>query len=92
MAITRYCTSTILTIFIGQLPEQPDAPGSDYETWIPRSGDESGSECLLGHKVRYVRRKRLADCYNTVDGSLPTFIANCECTDTDWEWYVGLIN
>jgi len=42
-----------------------DVPGSDdsdYELWTPNG--KLSPDCLLGRKVTYIRRKRLAKCFN----------------------------
>jgi Sortilin, neurotensin receptor 3,/Sortilin, neurotensin receptor 3, C-terminal len=68
-------------------PQQPDTEESDYETWSPHTKDSK--TCLMGHKVEYVRRKRLAECFNGEEFERTKFIENCECTEEDFECDLG---
>ena len=43
----------------------PTMPESDYEYWIPVNSQ--GQKCLLGKRVKYLRRKREAKCFNPDD-------------------------
>ncbi|KIY66769.1 vacuolar protein sorting/targeting protein 10 [Cylindrobasidium torrendii FP15055 ss-10] len=56
---------------------------NDFETWYARP---SNSECLMGHKQYYKRRKANVDCY-VGDKFLDPIVheENCACTDTDYE-------
>ncbi len=56
----------------------------DYENWSPDDG--SGSQCLLGQRVTYRRRKPDAECYNPLAFDVVTRGARCPCTDDDYEW------
>ena len=42
-------------------PDKPGTAESDYEIWSPSDG-RAGVECLLGHKIQNVRRKRKSKC------------------------------
>ncbi|KAK2194656.1 bifunctional Sortilin [Babesia duncani] len=42
-----------------------DSASSDYETWHP--SDHTGTECLLGKKLTYKRRKQASECFNGKD-------------------------
>ena len=42
--------------------DRPGEDGSDYEIWEP-SGKIT-KECLMGHSIEFVRRKREAKCFN----------------------------
>ncbi|KAJ3780213.1 vacuolar protein sorting/targeting protein 10 [Lentinula aff. detonsa] len=56
---------------------------NDFERWYARSGK---SECLMGHKQWYRRRKSTADCYVGDKFIDPVqHEDNCECTDADYE-------
>ncbi|KAA0154607.1 hypothetical protein FNF27_01514 [Cafeteria roenbergensis] len=66
----------------------PDSEESDYETWTPSAGPNQDG-CLLGHKVQYVRRKRLATCFNGEELERSRELSHCECTEMDFECDVG---
>jgi hypothetical protein len=64
-----------------------DAPGSDssdYETWTPSDG-RLGGQCLMGHTVSYIRRKRASECFNGQKVERSTLVKHCECTEMDYE-------
>jgi hypothetical protein len=61
---------------------------SDYEWWYPDDGE--GTNCLMGRKVGYKRRKQHAECYNGEITDIPKFVSNCPCSDEDFEWYACL--
>jgi len=65
--------------------DTPDVAGSDYETWEP--SDSQGSNCLLGRRTKYVRRKRIAKCDNPVliESKDVTIGKNCSCTELDYQ-------
>ncbi|KAF8638219.1 hypothetical protein AX17_002368 [Amanita inopinata Kibby_2008] len=55
----------------------------DFERWYARS---AGTECLMGHKQWYKRRKPDADCYVGDKFNDPVeHEESCECTDADYE-------
>ncbi|KAF9450688.1 vacuolar protein sorting/targeting protein 10 [Macrolepiota fuliginosa MF-IS2] len=55
----------------------------DFEHWYARGGD---SQCIMGHKQWYRRRKPDADCYVGEKYIDPVeHDENCECTDEDYE-------
>ncbi|KXN90322.1 Vacuolar protein sorting/targeting protein 10 [Leucoagaricus sp. SymC.cos] len=55
----------------------------DFEKWYARKGE---SECIMGHKQWYKRRKPDADCYVGEKYMDPKeHDENCECTDADYE-------
>ena len=66
--------------------DKPNEESSDYEIWTPTA---TGSKCLLGRKISYVRRKREAQCFNGEEFERPTFVENCACTEEDWECDLG---
>ena len=61
----------------------PDVPSSDYEKWSP--SDTGSSNCLLGRKIFYSKRKRESQCFNGEEFERKTFVHNCQCTEEDWE-------
>jgi len=62
----------------------PDTPSSDYETWEP--SDTLGSNCLLGRRTKYIRRKRESKCDNPADlSSAVALIKNCSCTEENYQ-------
>ena len=65
----------------------PGAEDSDYEIWIPGSHDQS--KCLFGKRVKYVRRKREADCFNGEDYEKKNIVDFCPCSEEDWECDFG---
>jgi len=70
-----------------ELPEKPNTPESDYETWSPNG--KISPYCLLGRQVTYTRRKRDAQCFNKEDHDLWISRKRCECTEEDWECDFG---
>ncbi|CAD8167582.1 unnamed protein product [Paramecium pentaurelia] len=65
----------------------PTMPESDYEFWIPKNF-ESG-KCLFGRKIKYIRRKREAKCFNQEEIDKKFFIETCPCIEDDWECDFG---
>ena len=61
------------------------SPSSDYELWTPSDG-RAGGKCLLGHQVRYTRRKRASKCFNGEQYERVEFKKNCPCAEEDYEW------
>lgn len=64
------------------------SPNSDYELWTP-SDTRSGGKCLLGHQVRYTRRKRASKCFNGEIYERVEFKKNCPCSEEDYECDFG---
>lgn len=65
---------------------------SDYELWNPRlplkyfEGSTQGkTDCLMGRKVMYTRRKRLSKCFNGEQRERVEVMKTCLCTKTDYE-------
>eukprot|EP01017_Pseudomicrothorax_dubius_P033038 TRINITY_DN4383_c0_g1_i5.p1 TRINITY_DN4383_c0_g1~~TRINITY_DN4383_c0_g1_i5.p1 ORF type:complete len:268 (+),score=51.92 TRINITY_DN4383_c0_g1_i5:110-913(+) len=67
--------------------DDPGVANSDYEIWSPRGPEE----CLLGHKISYVRRKRDSECFNPEEWDRPQRISFCACKEEDWECDSGFI-
>ncbi|KAF5354534.1 hypothetical protein D9758_011247 [Tetrapyrgos nigripes] len=56
---------------------------ADFEKWYTRARN---SECLMGHKQWYKRRKPSANCYVGAKFEDPVgYEDNCECSDIDFE-------
>jgi len=70
-----------------KLPDQPNTPESDFETWTPNG--KVSPYCLLGRQVSYIRKKREAECFNNEEHETWKFVKSCECTDEDWECDYG---
>lgn len=67
--------------------EDPESSGDDYELWSPQH-PLSETDCLFGHKAKYVRKKVKALCYNgRTLPKLDKIMDNCTCTRQDFEWY-----
>jgi len=65
---------------------------SDYELWNPRlplkyfEGSTQGkTDCLMGRKVMYTRRKRLSKCFNGEQRERVEVMKTCLCTKPDYE-------
>lgn len=56
---------------------------TDYEQWSPF--DMAGSNCFLGQKTIYTRRKRESECYNPVTYEPKKSNGVCECAQQDYE-------
>ena len=69
--------------------ERAGAPSSDYELWSPSDGRADGNKCLLGHQVRYTRRRRAAQCFNGQQYERAEFRKNCPCAEEDYECDFG---
>jgi len=65
----------------------PTSKNSDYEFWIPTN--YKGDKCVFGRKIKYVRRKREAECFNPEEYDKKLFVDQCECTEEDWECDFG---
>jgi len=68
--------------------ENAGDPSSDYELWTPSDG-RSGAKCLLGHQVRYTRRRRASSCFNSQEYERVEFRKNCACAEEDYECDFG---
>jgi len=72
--------------------DQAGDPSSDYELWSPSDGRVDAAEngkCLLGHQVRYTRRRRAAACFNGEQYERSEFRKTCPCVDDDYECDYG---
>ena len=61
--------------------EMAGDPGSDFELWSPGG---RASECLLGRRVDYVRRKPRARCFVGRE-PLATIERSCACSASDYQ-------
>ena len=68
--------------------EHAGSPSSDYELWAP-SDHLGGQKCLLGHQVRYTRRKRSSACFNGQEYERAEFRKHCACAEEDYECDYG---
>lgn len=68
--------------------ENAGDPSSDYELWTPSDGRQGG-KCLLGHQVRYTRRRRASTCFNGQEYERVEFRKNCACAEEDYECDFG---
>jgi len=59
---------------------------SDYEMWTPA---DANSDCVLGRKVTYLRKKRDSTCYNDKYMTHIASSINCNCTAADYECDFG---
>ena len=90
----------IVTIDFSTLHERPcqgadnlQNKDSDYEEWNPRlpmryfdgSQKNPRSDCLMGQKVVYTRRKRLSQCFNGRLHEKKVIEHSCSCTEADYE-------
>lgn len=67
------------------LHERQCAEG-DMEDWHARADADGKSQCIMGHKQTYTRRKKTADCFIKSDFKEPTpKTEDCECSDADFE-------
>ena len=69
--------------------ESAGDPSSDYELWSPSDGRADGNKCLIGHQVRYTRRRRAAQCFNGQQYERAEFRKNCPCAEEDYECDYG---
>jgi hypothetical protein len=67
--------------------DTPDTAESDYETWSPNG--LVSADCLLGRKIKYIRKKRSAECFNSEEHERWQFLEHCACTEEDWECDLG---
>ena len=51
----------------------------------PSDGRADGNKCLIGHQVRYTRRRRAAQCFNGQQYERAEFRKNCPCAEEDYE-------
>ena len=75
--------------FSGLLPRTCKNTGdkdSDYLEWSPHG---SKSECIMGEKLVYLRRKHTSECFNPHRLKVVRREKICECTREDWECDIG---
>lgn len=59
---------------------------SDLEDWYARVDDDGKPTCLMGHKQKFQRRKKNAECFMKAEHKdLVKETEDCECTDLDFE-------
>ena len=62
-------------------------PESDYEYWMPMNFVQQ--KCIFGKRMKFLRRKRNAKCFNPEDIERKTIEEKCACTQEDWECDLG---
>lgn len=67
--------------------DNPDSQVSDFEIWIPQAS--LNNLCLMGRRVKYVRRKRENNCAIGPSVQKPVYVESCPCTEEDWECETG---
>lgn len=68
--------------------DNPNGYDSDYETWSPT---DSSSNCILGRKLTFTRKKQDSKCFNGEKFERKRIMESCECTESDWECDSGFI-
>ncbi|KAK7951868.1 vacuolar protein-sorting protein BRO1 [Apiospora aurea] len=59
---------------------------SDMEEWYARKNDKNEPTCVMGHKQKFHRRKKDAECFIKKEFKMPLPESEiCECTDADFE-------
>jgi len=61
----------------------------DYVKWKPSNG--TGSFCVLGRQITYLRRNQTANCYNDYNTSHIASVETCPCGWADYECDDGWI-
>ncbi|EZG56353.1 putative sortilin [Gregarina niphandrodes] len=64
------------------------AGGSDYEYWYT-SQEEQNSRCMLGRRVKYVRKKPYRECFNGKDFVRLKDKHTCECSRENYMCETG---
>ena len=68
---------------------EPGSADSDYEYWTPINFSED--QCVMGAKIRYIRRKRDVKCFNPREFDNVSDVQSCPCTEEDWNCIYGFI-
>eukprot|EP00946_MAST-07B_sp_MAST-7B-sp1_P004756 g4756.t1 len=63
--------------------EGSESATGDFEQWEPRGSFQS--PCILGHEVKYTRRKRDAACITGKTHERKAFVRDCPCQEEDFE-------
>ncbi|KAK7987935.1 Tyrosine-protein phosphatase 1 [Apiospora arundinis] len=59
---------------------------SDMEEWYARKNDKNEPTCVMGHKQKFHRRKKDAECFIKKEFKMPLPEPEiCECADADFE-------
>eukprot|EP00026_Physarum_polycephalum_P002988 Phypoly_transcript_02997.p1 GENE.Phypoly_transcript_02997~~Phypoly_transcript_02997.p1 ORF type:complete len:738 (+),score=114.01 Phypoly_transcript_02997:65-2278(+) len=67
----------------------PLCQDADYENWSPSNDDNVNSNCFMGSKLVYKRRRQDAKCYNDRDTDHVIQSTPCPCAWEDYECDVG---
>lgn len=65
----------------------PGTTTSDFEFFIPHT--YNSEKCLLGKSIKYVRRKREAECFTNEQLEQAVFVRYCGCTKEDYNCDFG---
>ena len=71
--------------FSGLLPRICQNTGKDDSDYLEWSPHNKKSECIMGQKLVYLRRKHSSECFNPHRLQLVRREKICECTKEDWE-------
>ncbi len=63
--------------------EGSESATGDFEQWEPRGSFQS--PCILGHEVKYTRRKRDVACMTGKPHVRKAFVRDCQCQEEDFE-------
>lgn len=63
--------------------EGSESATGDFEQWEPRGSFQSA--CILGHEVKYTRRKQDVACMTGKLHQRKAFIRDCQCQEEDFE-------
>lgn len=75
----------VITIDFEGLHERTCGKG-DMEEWWARVDEKGEPTCLMGHKQKFTRRKKDADCFMKQEHNLVEVqTTDCACTDADFE-------
>jgi len=58
------------------------------QAYINLKNFENG-KCLFGRKMKYIRRKREATCFNQEEMDKKFYVDSCPCVNDDWECDFG---
>lgn len=75
----------VITIDFEGLHERTCGKG-DMEEWWARVDEKGEPTCLMGHKQKFMRRKKDADCFMKQEHNLAEVqTTDCPCADADFE-------
>jgi hypothetical protein len=65
--------------------EGSESATGDFEQWEPRGSFDGDAACILGHEVKYTRRKRDTACITGKPHERKAFVRDCKCQEEDFE-------